>query len=275
MSSISIRNLSQSYVTDTKTVQAVSNVSLDIRDSEFICVVGPSGCGKTTLLNILGGFIEPTEGEIQIDGIARRAANVSIGVVFQEYALFPWRTALGNVEYGLEIQKVPKAERRERAMHYLQLVHLEEAADTYPHHLSGGMRQRVAVARALAYDPALLLMDEPFGALDTQTREHLQELTEEIWLSTRKTVFYVTHNLSEAVYLGERVVVMHPAPGRIHKIVTIDLPRPRDPLSAAFVEIQRDVTEAIRRGGVPRERGSSKLAKTVQPVVASKNGMDA
>ena len=246
MSSISIRNLSQSYVTETRTVRAVSDVSLDIADGEFVCVVGPSGCGKTTLLNILAGFVHPTAGEILIDGVAHGSAKLSIGVVFQEYALFPWRTALGNVEYGLEIQEIPKAERRERAMHYLRLVHLEETANTYPHHLSGGMRQRVAVARALAYDPALLLMDEPFGALDAQTREHLQELTEEIWLTTRKTIFYVTHNLSEAVYLAERVVVMHPNPGRIHKIVPIALPRPRDPLSTTFVDIQRDVTEAMR-----------------------------
>jgi NitT/TauT family transport system ATP-binding protein len=273
MSSISIRNLSQSYVTETRTVHAISKVSLDICDGEFVCVVGPSGCGKTTLLNILGGFVEPTGGEIRIDGIARRDANLNIGVVFLEYALFPWRTALGNVEYGLEIQKLPKAERRERAMHYLQLVHLEEAANTYPHHLSGGMRQRVAVARALAYDPALLLMDEPFGALDTQTREHLQELTEEIWLTTRKTVFYVTHNLSEAVYLGERVVVMHPAPGRVHKIVTIDLPRPRDPLSAGFVDIQRDVTEAIRHAGAPRRQETSASSKSARSTIGAKSGI--
>ena len=252
MSSISIRNLSQSYVTDVRTVCALADISLDIRHGEFVCVVGPSGCGKTTLLNILGGFVEPTSGEIFVDGVHRRDAQLSIGVVFQEYALFPWRTALGNVEYGLEIQKVPKRERRERAMHYLHLVHLEDAANTYPHQLSGGMRQRVAVARALAYDPALLLMDEPFGALDAQTREHLQELTEEIWLTTGKTVFYVTHNLSEAVYLGERVIVMHPNPGRVHKIMVVDLPRPRDPLSASFVEIQRDVTEAIRLASAPR-----------------------
>ena len=251
MSSVSIRNLSQSYVTETKTVHALSDVCLDIRDGEFVCVVGPSGCGKTSLLNILGGFIEPTAGEILVDGIARRDARISIGVVFQEYALFPWRTALGNVEYGLEIKKVPSAERRETAMNYLRLVHLEDAADTYPHHLSGGMRQRVAVARALAYDPALLLMDEPFGALDAQTREHLQELTEEIWQATRKTVFYVTHNLSEAVYLGERVIVMHPNPGRIHDIVSVDLPRPRDPLSTEFVDIQRYLSEAIRTTGTP------------------------
>lgn len=257
MSSVSIRNLSHSFVSETRTVHAISDVSLDIRDGEFVCVVGPSGCGKTTLLNILAGFIEPTAGKILIDGVARRDAKLSIGVVFQEYALFPWRTALGNVEYGLEVKNVPKAERRKTAMHYLHLVHLEDTANIYPHHLSGGMRQRVAVARALAYDPALLLMDEPFGALDTQTREHLQELTEEIWLSTRKTIFYVTHNLSEAVYLGERVIVMHPNPGHIHDVIEVDLPRPRDPLGAAFVDIQRRLTDSIRVAGSQRERAGA------------------
>lgn len=246
MSAVVIRNLSHTYVTDNRTAHALKDVSLTIKDGEFVCVVGPSGCGKTTLLNILAGFVEPTAGEILINGKPRREAKLSIGVVFQEYALFPWRTALRNVEYGLEIKGVPKQERRELALNFLKLVHLEEAADVYPHHLSGGMRQRVAVARALAYNPDVLLMDEPFGALDAQTREHLQELTEEIWQQTGKTVFYVTHNLSEAVYLGERVVVMRPNPGHIHEIVSIDLPRPRDPLATEFVEIQRYVADTIK-----------------------------
>ena len=222
-------------------------MSLDISDGEFVCVVGHSGCGKTTLLNILAGFIHPSSGQVLVDGKLQSGNPEDIGVVFQEYALFPWRTALGNAEFGLEMRGVPRHERRSRAMRFLELVHLQHAADIYPHQLSGGMRQRVAVARALAYDPALLLMDEPFGALDAQTREHLQSLTEEIWLKTRKTVFYVTHNLGEAVYLADRVVVMRPDPGRIHEIVTVSLPRPRDPLSAEFVEIQRYITSLIKQ----------------------------
>jgi len=245
MAAVSIRGLTKEYVQDDRLVIAVSNVDLDIGDGEFVCVVGHSGCGKTTLLNILAGFIEPTTGTITFgDGGGPRQGD--IGVVFQEYALFPWRTALGNVEFGLEMRNVPPAERRRRAQAFLELVHLGHAASTFPHQLSGGMRQRVAVARAMAYEPALMLMDEPFGALDAQTRERLQTLTEEIWQKTRKTVFYVTHNLAEAVYLADRIVVMRPHPGRIHEVIPVDLPRPRDALSPAFVELQRHITEMIR-----------------------------
>lgn len=247
MAAVTIRAVGKQYAVNRKHVVALEDVSLDIRDGEFICVVGHSGCGKTTLLNILAGFIGPSTGHVLVDGKKQSGNPDDIGVVFQEYALFPWRTALGNAEFGLEMRGVPKRERRARAMHFLELVHLQHAADIYPHQLSGGMRQRVAVARALAYDPALLLMDEPFGALDAQTREHLQGLTQEIWLKTRKTVFYVTHNLSEAVYLADRVVVMRPNPGHIHEIVELSLPRPRDPLSAEFVEIQRYITSLIKQ----------------------------
>jgi NitT/TauT family transport system ATP-binding protein len=168
------------------------------------------------------------------------------GVVFQEYALFPWRTALKNVEYGLQLRKVPAVQRQKIAREFLQLVRLGQFADFYPHNLSGGMRQRVAVARALAFDPQVLLMDEPFGALDAQTREELQELTVDIWQKTRKTVLYVTHNLSEAVYLGDRIVVLIANPGRIRTIVNVDLPRPRDALSPEFIAIQRRVNELVR-----------------------------
>lgn len=245
MSGVSLHEVSKSYVQDGRSVVAVSDVSLEIKDGEFVCVVGHSGCGKTTLLNILAGFLEPSSGSVAF-GEHRGARAVDIGVVFQEYALFPWRTAAGNVEFGLEMRDVPTAERRRKAQEFLELVHLGHVAKTFPHQLSGGMRQRVAVARALAYDPALLLMDEPFGALDAQTRERLQSLTEEIWQKTRKTVFYVTHNLAEAVYLASRIVVMRPNPGRIHEVIAVDLPRPRDPLSVEFVELQRYITELIK-----------------------------
>lgn len=216
-----------------------------MQDGEFICVVGHSGCGKTTLLNILAGFVQPTEGHILFDGTERDETAHSIGVVFQEYALFPWRTALQNITFGLEMAGVRKSEAQKKAREYLELVHLSDFAQAYPHQLSGGMRQRVAVARAMAYEPGLLLMDEPFGALDAQTRERLQALTQEVWQATHKTVFYVTHNISEAVFLGERVVIMRPGPGHIHDIVDIDLPRPRDPLSDDFIKYQRHITNEI------------------------------
>lgn len=245
MAGVSIRGVSKDYEQNGRSIVAVSNVNLEIADGEFVCVVGHSGCGKTTLLNILAGFVAPTSGSIGF-GASGQSREGDIGVVFQEYALFPWRTAIGNIEFGLEMRNVSAAERRRKALEFLDLVHLSHAAETFPHQLSGGMRQRVAVARAMAYDPALLLMDEPFGALDAQTRERLQSLTEEIWQKTRKTVFYVTHNLAEAVYLASRIVVMRPHPGRIHEIIKVDLPRPRDALSAEFVELQRYITELIR-----------------------------
>ncbi len=245
VASVAIRSISKKYLTEGKSLLALDRVSFEIGDGEFVCVVGHSGCGKTTLLNILAGFDPPTDGEILIDGKSNKSSNTSIGVVFQEYALFPWRTALRNVEFGLEMNGVSGKERKDRARHFLELVHLADFADAYPHQLSGGMKQRVAVARAMAYDPALLLMDEPFGALDAQTRERLQALVQEIWQRTGKTIFYVTHNLSEAVYLAERIVIMTPNPGRVRKIVTVDLPRPRDALSPEFIELQREVTAEI------------------------------
>lgn len=245
MAQISVKNVSKIYASDGRSVDALKDVSLTMQDGEFICVVGHSGCGKTTLLNILAGFVQPTEGHILFDGTERDETAHSIGVVFQEYALFPWRTALQNITFGLEMAGVRKSEAQKKAREYLELVHLSDFAQAYPHQLSGGMRQRVAVARAMAYEPGLLLMDEPFGALDAQTRERLQALTQEVWQATHKTVFYVTHNISEAVFLGERVVIMRPGPGHIHDIVDIDLPRPRDPLSDDFIKYQRHITNEI------------------------------
>jgi NitT/TauT family transport system ATP-binding protein len=242
---IQITNLRKVYDTADRKVHALENINLDIEDGEFLCLVGLSGCGKTTLLNILAGFVEITAGQVFMDD-KPLTDDYDKGVVFQEYALFPWRTARRNVEYGLEVRGVPADRRKQIALDLLRLVRLEEFADFYPHNLSGGMRQRVAVARALAFDPQVLLMDEPFGALDAQTREELQELTVDVWQKTRKTVIYVTHNLSEAVYLGTRVVVFLPRPGRIREILTVNLPRPREALSPEFVDIQRKLDHLIR-----------------------------
>jgi NitT/TauT family transport system ATP-binding protein len=247
MSGVLIENVSKIYNANGQLTRALDSVNLSINDGEFVCVVGHSGCGKTTLLNILAGFLEPSEGKVTFTHSGRTAESENdIGVVFQEYALFPWRTSLENVMFGLEMKGTASAEAKRIALRYLQLVHLGHAADIYPHQLSGGMRQRVAVARALAYEPDLLLMDEPFGALDAQTRERLQSLTEEVWLKTGKTVFYVTHNLSEATYLASKVVVMKPNPGRVYKVLDIDLERPRDPLSDEFVRVQRYLNDMIK-----------------------------
>ncbi|MFC1490972.1 ABC transporter ATP-binding protein [Nitrospinota bacterium] len=242
---IEIQNLRKVYDTSERKVHALEDINIKIEDGEFICMVGLSGCGKTTLLNILAGFVEITAGTVYMDG-KTITQEYDKGVVFQEYALFPWLTARQNVEYGLKIRNVPSEERGKIAAEYLKLVRLEEFADMFPHSLSGGMCQRVAVARALAFDPQVLLMDEPFGALDAQTREELQELTVDVWQKTKKTVIYVTHNLSEAVFMGNRIVVFIPQPGRVREIIKVDLPRPRDSLSPEFIAIQRRINELIR-----------------------------
>ena len=240
MSFIEIRDVSLAYDTPAGTVVGVQSLSLDIADSEFVCIVGPSGCGKSTLLNIIAGFLTPSTGEILIGGNAVTGYGLDRGVVFQDFAqLFPWRTALGNVTFGLEMKGVPKAEREEIALKQLDMVKLAKFARSYPHHLSGGMQQRVAIARALAYNPSVLLMDEPFAALDALTRDDMQRLLAEVWRETRKTVIYVTHNVAEAVFLADRVVVMTPHPGTMKTQVPIELERPRDPLSVEFLDYQK------------------------------------
>jgi NitT/TauT family transport system ATP-binding protein len=251
MSHIEIRDVSLFYDTPSGRVHAVDTVSFDIAASEFICIVGPSGCGKSTLLNIIAGFIPPTGGEIRLGGKQITGHGQDRGVVFQDFAqLFPWRTALGNVTFGLEMKGLPKDEREAVALRQLALVKLEKFARSYPHHLSGGMQQRVAIARALAYNPAVLLMDEPFAALDALTRDDMQRLLADVWRETGKTVIYVTHNVAEAVYLADRVVVMTPHPGRLKSEISIALPRPRDPLSVEFLDYQKRLLAQLgERGG--------------------------
>ncbi|MEU1734924.1 ABC transporter ATP-binding protein [Streptosporangium sp. NPDC020145] len=201
---------------------ALDDVDLDVREGEFLTLVGPSGCGKSTLLDLLAGLAVPSRGRILLDGTPVEGPGLDRGVVFQQYALFPWRTALSNVEFGLEAKAVPKRERAERARAHLELVGLRGFEERYPHELSGGMRQRVAIARSLAFDPEVLLMDEPFAALDAQTRESLQEELLRIWQRTGKTVVFITHGIDEAVYLGQRVAVMTSRPGRIKRILDIE-----------------------------------------------------
>ncbi|MFB7368347.1 ABC transporter ATP-binding protein [Streptomyces sp. NPDC056222] len=202
---------------------AVDGIDLEISAGEFVVLVGPSGCGKSTLLDLLGGLARPTGGQILLDGEPVTGPGLNRGIVFQQYALLPWRTAQGNVEFGLEATGVPRRERAARAREFLDLVGLTGFESRHPHELSGGMRQRVAIARSLAYDPDVLLMDEPFAALDAQTRESLQDELLRIWQRTGKTVVFITHSIDEAVYLGQRVAVMTSRPGRIKEIVPVAL----------------------------------------------------
>jgi NitT/TauT family transport system ATP-binding protein len=249
---IDIDNVSLLYDTPAGRVHAVDRVQLGIKEQEFVCLVGPSGCGKSSMLNMIAGFLTPTEGDIRIGGRQVKGQGLDRGVVFQDFAqLFPWRTALRNVTFGLEMKGVDKAERDAIARKHLALVKLEKFADAYPHHLSGGMQQRVAIARALAFNPAVLLMDEPFAALDALTRDEMQKLVADVWATTRKTVVYVTHSVSEAVYLADRVVVMSPHPGRVKRILPIELPRPRDPLSVEFLQVQKSLLAELSEAAPP------------------------
>ena len=224
---LKISDVSRVFESETGRVEALRNINLEVFDKEFLCFIGPSGCGKTTLLRIVAGLDQPTSGEVLLQGKAIKSPDPERGMVFQEYSLFPWRTIIDNIAFGLEMKKVPKDERRRIALKYLKLVGLEAFGHSYPYELSGGMRQRVAIARALANDPKVLLMDEPFGSVDAQTRNILQGELLRIWGETRKTVLFITHSIDEAVYLADRVVVLSARPGEIREIIKIDLERPR------------------------------------------------
>jgi NitT/TauT family transport system ATP-binding protein len=225
---IEIDHVSQTFQTSGRQSHlAISDISLRIEDGAFVSILGPSGCGKSTLLYIVGGFVNPTEGVAKVKGTAITGPGPDRGPVFQEFALFPWKNVLGNVMYGLRQQGVPRAEAEAQSRRLIEMVGLKGFENFYPKELSGGMKQRVAIARTLAYKPAVLLMDEPFGALDAHTRTRLQNDLLNIWERDRKTVLFVTHSVDEAVFLSDKVVVMTRAPGRIKQIVEIDLPRPR------------------------------------------------
>jgi len=209
-------------------VAALGPISLEIRPREFFAILGPSGCGKSTLLNIIAGFEKPDRGTVHVDGAAVARPGPDRAVVFQEPGLMPWLTVRENVEYGLKLRGLSPADRRDRAMHYLKMVHLSKYADARPHELSGGMRQRVSIARALALEPRVLLMDEPFSALDAQTRDLLHEELQRIWDATHLTIVFVTHNINEAVCLADRILIMTAPPGRVKRLVRVPFARPRD-----------------------------------------------
>jgi NitT/TauT family transport system ATP-binding protein len=226
-------------------VVALRDVSFQVRAGEFVVLLGPSGCGKSTLLNIVAGFERATRGEIRLDGEAIGAPGPDRGVVFQDYALFPWLTVRENIEYGLREKGLPRRQRLETCRRYIELVGLGGFEGRYPHQLSGGMQQRVAISRALAIDPKMLLMDEPFGALDAQTRRLLQQELLRVWQATHKTVIFVTHSVDEAIFLGQKVVVMTARPGSIKEVIEVGLPYPRDLTGEDFNVYRRRVTRSI------------------------------
>lgn len=245
---ISIKDVTKIYNTERGRTVSLDHVSLDVEQGEFITLVGPSGCGKSTMLNLVGGLLMPTSGEVLVNDEPVKGPGPDRGVIFQQYALFPWLTALENVEFGLRLQKVPKKKRAERAMHYLRLVGLQDFANALPKELSGGMKQRAAIARAYAVHPSVLLMDEPFGALDALTRVQMQDDLLETWEKEKRTVVFITHDVDEAVYLASRVVVMSPRPGRISEIIDVPLAYPRGEeirLSSEFAEIRARVWRGV------------------------------
>ncbi|MDI5963774.1 ABC transporter ATP-binding protein [Streptantibioticus silvisoli] len=247
-SKISFRDVTRTFPVNNGAFTALDGVSLDIGEREFVTVVGPSGCGKSTLLALAAGLDEPTSGEVTVDGERVTGPGPERGMIFQQYALFPWLTVRRNVEFGLRLTGLPAAERRARATHAIELVGLADFADALPKTLSGGMKQRCAIARAYAVDPEVLLMDEPFGALDALTRVQLQDQLLRTWSAQRRTVLFVTHDVEEAVYLARRVVVMAARPGRVQEVVDIDLPYPRTEqmrLSPQFAALRNRVWNAV------------------------------
>ena len=245
---VRIDNVRKVFNTRNGEMVALNGVSLDIHDNEFICVVGPSGCGKSTLLNIIAGLSEPTSGKVYCDGKEVTGTGTERGVVFQQYALFPWLTVKKNVMFALEMRGVKGKAAEEEAMKYLEMVDLAKFADHYPKELSGGMKQRVAIARAYAAEPEVLLMDEPFGALDAQTCTQLHTELLETWEKKRKTCFFITHDVEEAIILAQRVIIMSARPGRIKDIVDITIPYPRTQetkMTPEFMELKNRIWSQV------------------------------
>ncbi len=245
---VKIDHVVKTYNTRKGEMTALNGVSLDIKENEFICVVGPSGCGKSTLLNIIAGLLEPTSGNVYVDGKVVEGPGPERGVVFQQYALFPWLTVLKNVEFGLKLKGIKGEQAREEAMKYLRMVALEPFAGACPKELSGGMKQRVAIARAYAVNPQVLLMDEPFGALDAQTRTQLQSELLATWQKERKTCFFITHDVDEAIILAQKVIIMSARPGRIKEIVEIGIPYPRNQetkMTPEFLELKNYIWSQV------------------------------
>src|SRR5712672_1175808 len=249
---LAIRGVAKRFMAGDDEIEALARVDLAILEGEFVCLIGASGCGKSTLLRIIAGFEEPTAGEVLIDRKPVTGPGSDRGMVFQDYALFPWMTVKQNIGFGPRQRQLPRKEIEDIADEFVKLVGLEHAANRYPNQLSGGMKQRVAIARVLANNANTLLMDEPFGALDALTREQLQRELQQIWTRTGVTVIFVTHSVEEAVLLADRVLVMSAGPGRIVNDITLDLPRPRDVSSPEFNAVRRDVARRLTSHLAPK-----------------------
>jgi len=247
---MSIKDLRVVYQTDDSEMVAVDNFSLDVKKGELVSIIGPSGCGKTTILRCIAGLLQPTSGTISMGGKPCTAPGSDRGMVFQDFALFPWRSVKQNVEFGMEVAGVPKEEREERAMRYIQAVGLGDFADSRIHELSGGMKQRVGIARALVMHPAVTLMDEPFGALDAQTRNIMQEQLTRIIMHSERTVIFITHSVDEALYLSDRVVILTKRPSTVYKVIDVPWNRPRDRACPEFTKLRRDILDFLESQNV-------------------------
>ena len=243
---VQVEGVHKSFTVDGRSMPALIDISLEVQVGELLCLLGPSGCGKSTLLNIVAGFLPPTRGRVLVDGRPVTGPGPERGVVFQEYVLFPWLTVAQNVEFGPRLMAVPALKCREITARYLEMVGLTEHATKFPVQLSGGMKQRVAIARALANNPSIVLMDEPFGALDAQTREVMQEELSRIQRVEHKTIVFVTHSIREAVYLADRVVAMTSSPGRIKEIFTVKLPEVRNRFAPEFTHYESEITRVVK-----------------------------
>lgn len=242
---IAIDHVSKVFKTGSHDIVALQDINLNIPHGEFVCLLGPSGCGKSTLLNAVAGFALPSSGEVRVNNQVVRAPGPDLAMVFQEYALFPWMTVEKNIAFGLEINKLPRAQIKEKVSALLHMLNLQEFGDRYPKDLSGGMRQRVAIARVLALDSPVMLMDEPFGALDALTRRNLQDELLRIWTELKKTIIFVTHSIEESIYLADRIVVMTYRPGRIKQDVAVNLPRPRDTSTTEFNALKKELSALV------------------------------
>ncbi len=246
---LEVQGLFKTFSRKGKSIVALENINLHLEPGEFVCIVGASGCGKSTLLNIIAGLVRPCSGKVLVDGEAVPGPGADRGMVFQSYTLYAWLTVADNIAFGLKLRRLPKAEVKQRVAYYLDVVGLTKFATAYPKQLSGGMKQRVAIARALANEPEVLLMDEPFGALDAQTKEQMQQFLLELWEQTQTTILMITHDLEESVFLSQRIYLMSAHPGRIKQEFKIPLPNQRDlemKLSSEFIQIKREVIHALR-----------------------------